>query len=115
MVLLRLLLLASELGAAGAFEQALQVHADERGGYQSEVRQGRIAAADLGRVQKDFAEVAFAGEALEARTRVGNRAKLLAVFLGQLPEMREERHNLDRSAGLAGDHKERVPRVDGVV
>ena len=56
----------------GAVEQRAEVDADERRRHQAEVRERRVAAADVRRVAEDRAEVRVVRQLLERRAGVGD-------------------------------------------
>src|SRR6478735_4949875 len=79
--------------------------------HKAEQRNHGIPSADISWVREDLSKSIVARHFLQAGARVGDRYKLLSsmIPLGlhhQVPKMSEERHHLDRTAGLAGHEKE---------
>src|SRR5439155_19530633 len=78
------------------------------------VAQGRVAAADVGRVAKDPAESMLFRQLLERRAGVGDRGEMAArraaaaILVELVPEVREVGQRLSRLAGLRGDDEQRV-------
>ena len=98
-------------------DQRADVGADQRRRHQPEVRQRRVAPADVGRVDEHAAVVLLLGELAEARRRIGDgdevraRARDVAAAARQrlLPEVPLERLDLDGAARLRGDDEQRLP------
>ena len=91
----------------------LRAHVDarERGRDDAEVRQRRVAAADVGVVDEGAAEAVLGGDVAHVRAGIGDRDEVRAVGL-QAVEVLEERVGLDRPAGLAGDDEQRLVEVE---
>ena len=107
----------------GAQEQLVEVDAEQRARHQAHVRQGGVAATDIGWVEEDFVQVVVMGDRPQAPVRVRDRdhevARLrrpahvhcLERLRGSLPLVGLERERLGRSAGLGGDDEEGADRV----
>ena len=100
------------LGDLRALEQRPDVDARQRGRHEPEVRQRRVAPADLGVVLERAAEAVLLGE-VEQRWSPGSviEHEVRAVAL-QRVEVLEQRDRLDRPAGLGGDEEQRLREVD---
>ena len=102
--------LAVRVDGAGA--QLGDVEPEQRRGHEAEVGQHRVAPADVGRVAEDPVEPGVGGELVEDRAGVGDGGEPAAV-LHPLPEVGEQRLDLEGAAGLGGHEEEGVGGVDG--
>jgi hypothetical protein len=97
-----------------AVEHRVEVDAEQRGGHEAEVRQGAVAAADLGVVAERAPEVVFLGDVEQAGARIGDGDPVSPVALARV-EVLEQRQGLDRPAGLGREDEERPSRIDGAL
>ena len=108
-------------------QERIEVQADERCRHEPDVRERRVAAADVRRVQEDLAEVVVVGERLDALARVrdghdGRAAVVVRVVVlagvhggfGARPGVRQEGVRLGRRARLRGDDRQRRQRIEVV-
>ena len=110
-VLGRLEVRARLLGDLRALEDRPHVDAGQRGRHEPEVRQRRVAPADLGVVEEGAAEAVLLGQVDQRRAGVGDGDEVAAVAL-QRVEVLEQRQRLDRPARLRRDDEERRRDVD---
>jgi hypothetical protein len=105
-------------GLACAVEQFVEVNADECGRHQAEMRQRRVAAADVRVVQECRAETILAGRVREGATWVRDRNEvrtgMVGAERGDDPTIArsEERERLDGSTGFGGDDEERLREIE---
>ena len=111
--LARVVVRARLLGDLAAVQQRLDADAHQRRRDEPEVRQHRVAAADVGRVEEAAAQPVVVGEALERAPGVGDRDELLGA--GQRVEIVVLRERLDRRPGLGRDDEQRLLEVDRVL
>ena len=112
-VLGRLEVRARLLGDLRALEDRPHVDAGQRGGHEPEVRQRRVAPADLGVVEEGAAEAVLLGEVDQRRAGVGDGDEVAAVAL-QRVEVLEQRQRLDRPARLRRDDEQRRCRTSAI-
>ena len=103
--------------ALGSLEQSAHVHTLQRGRDHAEVRQGRVAAADIRLAVNDSAELVLARQLFERRSGIGDGHKVLpgAVALqlaNTLVEVFEKGQTLGGASRLAGDQKQRARGID---
>ena len=110
-VLGRLEVRARLLGDLRALEDRPHVDAGQRGGDEPEVRERRVAPADLRVVEERAAEAVLLGEVDQRRAGVGDGDEVAAVAL-QRVEVLEQRQRLDRAARLRRDDEQRRREVD---
>ena len=101
----------------GFGKQAFYVHAHNGRGYNAEHRQGGKSAADVGRVQKVFAEVVLFSQGFQTGAGVRDGGKVLAGFFYAgffhfVPEIRKLRRRFHRAARFAGKNEQRFGRVN---
>ena len=99
------------LGLLRGLQQRLDVHAHQRRRHQAEVRQHRVAPADVRVVLEHPPEAALLGHVDQPAAGVGDRHELRAVAAGALVEVLHVRQRLHRAARLRGDDEQRLRQV----
>ena len=94
----------------GPLQQGVQIDPHQRCVHQAEVRQRRVAPADVGIRLEHLAEPPLPARVAERGSRVGDRDEVRAVG-DLLPEVRQMRQRLGGGPGLAGDHEQGLREV----
>ena len=101
----------------GSPEEFSHVESQQSGGNQTEIGEHGITSTDVRRIGECSPKSAFPRELLQSRAGIGNGDKLCSasISLGamnELPEVGQQRHDLNGSAGFARDKKQRPRRLN---